>query len=143
MFEMPLLTAMVLPSHLLWRLGWLLLVLTASILVLEAQRSRHESRLHREFRLGCTLIPSGAVLGLVLASWAWLSGKLPKDAAEEVATAIVAGSVLGVGGCIAYWWSGLVMQDLGLGRPLDDGDEGKPPPSKSEGVGDREIDGAP
>lgn len=125
------------PSRLLWGLGWLLVVVTASVFVLEAGRTRQsERRLHRELRLGLTWILCGTVVGVGLACWAWLSGNLPTDDAEGVTVPILAGSLVGGMTCLAYWASGLIIRAFTGPTKPHGGDDGKKPAGP-------EIEGAP
>lgn len=121
----------------LWAVGWGLFVLTASILTLEAWRSRRSEGLaHRAYRQGVVWVPCGAVLGLIFGALGCMNDEAPVWA---LAGGVFTGSVAGTMGAVAHCLSGLILGGPSP-RPTRRGKAGDrpPPPTKPEG-GDSEI----
>ena len=149
------LLAVTVSSRLWFGLGWVLLVVTASVLAWDAHQSARlrsrEGLSHGEYRRGCLLVPGGTVVGVALAVWLVLRSAIRADDFDKISMTIFAGSLLGVAGCFAYWGSGLVWR--WIARPFasrrDEG--GDPPPvmkgkvteMKGKATEARVIDGKP
>ena len=106
--------AMLSTSRVLWGLVWLLVVVTPSVVVLEAQRSaRPLSRgawSRRDFLLGCLLVPGVTAVGVFLAAAAWHEG----HDSDRMVTEVLGGTFAGVGGCFAVWTIGLIDRAFAL-----------------------------